>query len=128
MGILAIPLALPGVMTGLLVFGLNISIPVFVGMMLLAGITVNNSVLLLSDIPPSSGWMKVFRLSRKKIASIILTALTAVSGIMPLMFTGGGESPFAVTVVFGLISSTILTVLILPILAADKNSTRSTID
>ncbi len=122
--LLVIPLSFPGIALIFSFAGISLSTPVYIGVIILAGITVKNSVLLLSNMGSRDNPVKVFHSCRKRLNSIYLTTLTSVIGLIPLIFTGGGGQyiwkPFAVTVVAGLLSSTLLCLVTVPLIAAGK--------
>lgn len=126
----AIPFILPGTAVALLLFHFSLSTPVFIALILLAGITVNNSVLILSDLKPGCRPVQIIHLSRKKLNSILLTTLSTIAAILPMLFTPGSGQylwhPFALTVILGLLTSTLFSLLVLPLLAAESTSSRQT--
>lgn len=122
--LLAVPLALVGVVVTLWVTGTSVSAPVFLGMILLAGIVVNNSILLVEFI---EGFrheqgvpieQAVVEAGYVRMRPILMTTLTSMVGSMPLAFGlgQGGEMmrPLAVSVVGGIAFSTIFTLFVIP--------------
>jgi len=123
----AIPFALIGVIAGHLIMGINVSMPSLMGFISLAGIVVNDSILLVlflkmrraegHDVLASAA-----QASRQRFRAIILTSLTTMAGLMPLMFERSLQAqiliPLAVSVVFGLFASTVLVLLVVPCLYA----------
>ncbi|MFH1680561.1 MAG: efflux RND transporter permease subunit, partial [Candidatus Eisenbacteria bacterium] len=121
----SIPLALVGVVAGLLLTGTEINVIVLIGAVMLAGIVVNNAIVLIDKINQlrRSGVPKeeaVVRAARIRLRPILMTTLTTVLGLLPmaLAFGEGAElrSPLAITVSFGLLFSTMLTLLVIPVL------------
>ncbi|MBP7149213.1 MAG: efflux RND transporter permease subunit [Acidobacteria bacterium] len=122
----AIPLALVGVIGGLLVTGLPMSAPVMLGVILLAGIVVNNGILLVEyiEIRRRGGEVPrfdaVLEAAPLRLRPILMTVLTTVVGMLPLALNPeeGGELmvPLAVSVIGGLSVSTLLTLFIVPVL------------
>jgi len=119
----SIPLALIGVGVGLLISGTPLSAPVLLGVILLAGIVVNNAILLVEyvEIGRREGLTiddAIIEAGVIRLRPILMTTLTTVLGMLPLAL-GIGEGtelmqPLAVAVVGGLTVSTFLTLLIIP--------------
>ena len=122
----AIPLAVIGVVAALLVSGLPVSAPVMLGMILLAGIVVNNGILLVEyiEIRRRGGEVPRFdaivEAAPLRVRPILMTVSTTVIGMLPLALNPaeGGElmAPLAVAVIGGLTASTALTLLVVPCL------------
>ncbi len=118
-----IPLALFGAAIALNVLGISLSIVVFLGMILLAGIVVNNAIVLIDYINTlrRRGVEReeaIVTAGRVRLRPILMTTATTVLGLLP-MAVGLGDgaelrSPMAVTVIAGLVVSTALTLLIVP--------------
>ena len=121
----SIPLALFGVGITLLGLSIPMSVIVFIGMMMLAGIVVNNAIVLVDYINllrerGLSIREAIVTAGKVRLRPIIMTTLTTVLGLIPLAL-GLGEGaeirqPMAVTVIAGLIFSTILTLIVIPTL------------
>lgn len=122
-----IPLALIGAVFALWVTGSTISVVVFIGLILLAGIVVNNAIVLLDLINQlrAKGMGKIEAIlegGRSRLRPILMTALTTILGLLPLAL-GIGEgaevrSPMAITVIGGLTVSTLLTLIVIPVVYA----------
>ena len=122
-----IPLALVGVILSLFVLGVSISVMVFLGVIILAGVVVNNAIVLIdyANLLRSRGMSKVEALvqaGHTRLRPILMTTLTTVLGLLP-MALGLGEGselrmPLAVTVIAGLTSSTLLTLVVIPVVYA----------
>jgi HAE1 family hydrophobic/amphiphilic exporter-1 len=118
-----IPFALIGVALTLLVTGTPVSVVVLIGMIMLAGIVVNNAIVLLDFINKlrRSGLAKreaIKRAGQVRLRPILMTTLTTVLGLLP-MALGLGEgaelrTPMAVTVIGGLLIGTLLTLVVIP--------------
>jgi len=127
---ISIPLAAAGAVPVLFLSGVSISPPVFMGFIMLAGIVVNNGILLIEPVNNAyrSGLLdnynlesKIRKVAARRFRPVMLTVLCTVFGMLPLL-AGGGEGsalwvPFALTVTSGLIFSTLLTLAVLPLLA-----------
>ena len=123
--ILDLPFALIGGVLALFVSGLYLSVPASVGFIALFGIAVLNGIVLLSYItelqeqgcPTGEA---IVRGCLNRLRPVLMTATITVLSLLPLLFAQGPGSeiqrPLAVVVVGGLISSTLLTLLVLPVL------------
>jgi HAE1 family hydrophobic/amphiphilic exporter-1 len=120
-----IPLAFVGVFMALLLFGMPMSILVFIGMIMLAGIVVNNAIVLVDYVNQLrrrglSLEDSIEQAGTVRMRPILMTTLTTLFGLMPLAFgLGAGselQSPMAITVMSGLLVSTLLTLLVIPTL------------
>jgi cobalt-zinc-cadmium resistance protein CzcA len=110
---------------GLLITGLYLSVPAAVGFIALFGVAVLNGVVLVSQINQlrDSGLSmdeSVRQGCERRLRPVLMTALVAILGLTPLLFASGPGSevqrPLAVVVVSGLFTSTLLTLLVLPVL------------
>ncbi len=121
----SIPLALVGAVYALFVTNTTISVVVFIGLIMLAGIVVNNAIVLIDKINQlrAEGMDKlsaVFEAGQARLRPIIMTTLTTTLGMLPLAL-GLGEgaeirAPMAITVIGGLLVSTLLTLVVIPVL------------
>ncbi|MCZ6635771.1 MAG: efflux RND transporter permease subunit [bacterium] len=118
-----IPLALIGVVVVLFVTGVPLSVVVFLGVIMLAGIVVNNAIVLVDYINHlrKTGLSKIEAIVQAgsvRLRPILMTTATTVLGLLPMALgLGDGaeiRTPMAITVVAGLVSSTILTLIIIP--------------
>ena len=123
--ILNLPFALIGGIVGLFVSGQYLSVPASVGFIALFGVAVLNGVVLVSYInklrEEGLGLEEaIITGCERRLRPVLMTALVAVLGLIPMLFaTGPGseiQKPLATVVVGGLITSTILTLLVLPTL------------
>jgi HAE1 family hydrophobic/amphiphilic exporter-1 len=119
-----IPLALIGVVFALLLTGDAISVVVFIGLIMLAGIVVNNAIVLIDYINQlrKKGMAKIDAIKEAgqvRLRPIMMTTLTTVLGLLPLAlgFGEGAEvrAPMAITVIGGLLVSTMLTLVVIPV-------------
>ncbi len=120
-----VPLALIGGFIGLYLSGEYMSVPASVGFIALLGIAVLNGVVLVNYfnyLMKNGSELRdaVIEGSIKRLRPVLMTATIAAFGLLPLLFaTGPGseiQRPLAIVVINGLISSTLLTLIILPIL------------
>ncbi len=117
-----IPLAIIGVSFGLLATGTFFSFTAFLGIISLAGIIINDAIVLVDKINTELTTGKSLEEGIKKAANdrfspILLTTLTTSCGMIPL-WTGGGElwSPMAISVIFGLLFATIILLIFVPVI------------
>jgi HAE1 family hydrophobic/amphiphilic exporter-1 len=122
--LLTIPLALIGAVLALVVTGSTISVVVFIGAILLAGIVVNNAIVLIDLINKlrAKGMAKLDAImegGRLRLRPILMTTVTTTLGLLPLAlgFGQGSEirAPMAITVIGGLTVSTLLTLVVIPV-------------
>lgn len=120
----SIPLALIGVVIGLLVTNQPIDVMVMIGVIMLAGIVVNNAIVLIDFIQMTRvrGMEReeaVIESCRTRLRPILMTTATTVFGMLPLaMGMGEGSEIYrgmAITTMFGLSFSTLLTLVVIPI-------------
>ena len=125
MVLINVPLALIGGFIGLYLSGEYMSVPASVGFIALLGIAVLNGVVLVNYfnyLIQNGSTLKdaVINGSIKRLRPVLMTATIAAFGLIPLLFASGPGSeiqrPLAIVVINGLISSTLLTLIILPIL------------
>jgi len=123
--LMAVPLAGAGSIYGLWLTNTNVSVVVFIGLIMLAGIVVNNAIVLIDKINQlrEQGEQKnaaIKQAAESRLRPIIMTTLTTILGLLPMAigFGEGAEvrTPMAVTVIFGLLFSTILTLILLPVM------------
>lgn len=121
----SIPLALIGVIWGLVFFGQSLDIMVMIGIILLAGIVVNNAIVLIDFIKMlrERGYSRadaIIESCTTRLRPILMTTATTVLGMIPLALGLGEGSEIyrgmALTVIFGLSFSTLLTLIVIPIL------------
>jgi hydrophobic/amphiphilic exporter-1 (mainly G- bacteria), HAE1 family len=121
----SIPLALFGVGITLYTLHIPMSVIVFIGLMMLAGIVVNNAIVLIDyiNLLRKRGMEireAIILAGKVRLRPIIMTTLTTVLGLLPLaMGLGEGaeiRQPMAITVIAGLIFSTVLTLMVIPTL------------
>ncbi|HQX91287.1 MAG TPA: efflux RND transporter permease subunit [Thermomonas sp.] len=119
-----IPLAMVGAVAALLLTRSVISVVVFIGLILLVGLVVKNAIILIDKVNQlrEDGVAKREALvegARSRLRPIMMTTLCAVFGFLPLAlaFGDGAEvrSPMAVTVIGGLLVSTLLTLVVIPV-------------
>ncbi|MCQ2559118.1 MAG: efflux RND transporter permease subunit [Clostridia bacterium] len=120
----ALPPTFIGVVFGLVTTGNSLNVAAFMGMIMLVGIVVNNSIVLVDyiNINRSRGMLRdeaILVSAPVRLRPILITALSTILVLFPMAF-GGGEgseiqAPMAVTVVFGLSFSTLITLFLVPV-------------
>ncbi|NOW44282.1 cobalt-zinc-cadmium resistance protein CzcA [Novosphingobium sp. SG751A] len=129
-----IPFALVGGMVSLAVSGEYLSVPASVGFIALLGIAVLNGLVMVSYFRQlRDGGMDLAQAvrvgARRRLRPVMMTATIAAFGLVPLLFaTGPGseiQKPLAIVVIGGLITSTLLTLVLLPILYERFGETRA---
>jgi HAE1 family hydrophobic/amphiphilic exporter-1 len=120
---LTIPLAFVGTVVTLRALGISLSVVVFLGMIMLAGIVVNNAIVLVDYIntlrqrgmAPEEA---IVTAGAVRLRPILMTTATTVLGLLPMALgLGDGaeiRTPMAIAVISGLVASTVLTLLVIP--------------
>ena len=121
----AIPLAMVGAVAALWLSDSSVSVVVFIGLILLVGIVVKNAIVLIDKVNQlrEEGVAKkeaICQGAASRLRPIIMTTMTTLFGFAPLAFFGGDgaevRAPMAITVIGGLAVSTILTLVVIPIM------------
>ena len=119
-----IPLALVGAVLALFLTGTTVNVVAFIGVIMLAGIVVNNAIVLVDLINQlqAQGMEKtsaIMEAGHARLRPILMTTLTTVLGLLPMAigFGEGSElrTPMAITVIGGLLVSTLLTLVVIPV-------------
>ncbi len=117
------PFALIGVVWGHLLMGLDMSMPSMLGYATLAGIVVNDSILRVTFIKMRTAeGMAMERAarqtSRNRFRPVLLTSLTTIAGLLPLLFERSLQAqvlvPLVTSLAFGLMASTVLVLIVIP--------------
>lgn len=123
--LLSVPFTVIGVAGGLSLLNMPLSMPLWLGMIMLAGIVVNNAIVLVEyvEILRGRGFapvQAVIEAGRVRLRPVLMTTLTTVAGLTPLALGLGEGSemlrPLAVTIVFGLSFSMVVTLLFIPVI------------
>ncbi len=121
----SIPLALVGAVFALIITNTELSVVVFLGLIMLAGIVVNNAIVLIDRINQlrEEGQSKIEAIkaaAESRLRPIMMTTLTTTLGMLPLALgiSEGTEirAPMAITVIGGLLASTLLTLIVIPVM------------
>ncbi len=125
--LLTIPLAVIGAVWALWITGTTVNVVAYIGLIMLAGIVVNQSIVLIDAVNQARerGLAKheaIVEAGRLRLRPILITKLTTILGLMP-MALGIGEgaevrAPMAITVIGGVLLTTFLTLLVIPVVYA----------
>ena len=119
-----IPLALVGAVLALFLTGTTVNVVAFIGVIMLAGIVVNNAIVLVDLINQlqAKGMEKmaaIIEAGNARLRPILMTTMTTALGLLPMAigFGEGSEvrTPMAITVIGGLLVSTLLTLVVIPV-------------
>ena len=122
-----IPFALIGVVWGHILMGIDLALPSIMGFISLAGIVVNDSILLVTFVKQhAAAGQSVARAgkeaARERFRAVMLTSLTTIAGLFPLLAERSLQAqiliPLACSIVFGLLVSTLLVLVVVPSLYA----------
>lgn len=120
-----IPLVLLGVFFGFMVMGLNLSMPGMIGIVGLAGVVVNDGLIMVDFIKDAKNTEELMSRAKTRLRPILLTSLTTILGLLTLIFFPAGQAmilqPMAVSLGFGLAWGTVLNLLYLPVLYSYLN-------
>jgi multidrug efflux pump subunit AcrB len=115
-----IPLSIFGVLLGHIVMGINMTMPGTIGIVGLAGVVVNDALIMVDFLKKAKNLDEVVEQSRRRVRPILLTSLTTVIGLSTLIFFASGQAlilqPMAVSLGFGLAWATLLNLFYVPIL------------
>lgn len=126
--LLGIPFMFIGTTIGLMLFGLTVTMPVWLGIIMLSGIVVNNAIVLVEQIEHArklestnnSIHEAIMLAAQLRFRPILMTTLTTVIGMLPLAIGLGEGSemlqPLAIVIVFGLSFSILLSLVLIPII------------
>lgn len=121
---MSIPFAMSGAFLALFITGKTLSLTAFIGLIMLIGIVVNNAILLIEFITQNRETMErneaVILAGKTRLRPILMTTITTVVGMVPMALGlgDGGEmlSPMAVSIIGGLSASTLVTLILIPVL------------
>jgi multidrug efflux pump subunit AcrB len=115
-----IPLSVLGVYIGHFIMGMNITMPTLIGIVGLAGVVVNDGIIMMDFIKKSKNLEEVKTYALLRLRPILLTSVTTVLGLFTLMFFASGQAlllqPLAVALGFGVLWATILNLYYVPLL------------
>lgn len=117
-----IPLVLLGVYFGHLVMGINLTMPGMIGIVGLAGVVVNDGLIVVNFIKNASDTEELMKKAGTRLRPILLTSLTTVLGLSTLIFFASGQAmilqPMAISLGFGIAWATVLNLIYVPLLYA----------
>ncbi|RXJ84540.1 efflux RND transporter permease subunit [Arcobacter sp. CECT 8985] len=115
-----IPFSILGVLIGHKIMGLNLSMPSMIGALGLAGVVINDGIIMMTYLRKAKTLKEVFYRAEKRFRPIILTSITTLIGMSSLIFFPTGQAvifqPIAIALGFGLAWGTILNLIYLPVL------------
>ena len=131
---LALPLAAFGALAGLNLFGMTLSVYSYIGLIMLMGLVTKNSILLVDyiNILRERGVETreaIVQAGRTRLRPILMTAVSTIIGILPIALALGagaeGRRPLGVAVVSGMLTSTVLTLVVVPVVYSMLDDTRA---
>ena len=115
-----IPLSILGVLLGHLIMGINISMPSLIGIVGLAGVIVNDGIIMMDFIKKAKNIKELVEYAKMRLRPILLTSITTILGLFTLMFFASGQAlilqPMAISLGFGLLWATILNLYLVPMI------------
>ena len=117
-----IPLVLLGVYVGHWIMGLNLTMPGLIGIVGLAGVVVNDGLIMVDFIKNAKDTEELMRRAKTRLRPILLTSLTTVLGLLTLIFFASGQAkilqPMAISLGYGIAWATVLNLIYVPLLYA----------
>lgn len=114
-----IPLVIFGVYFGHLVMGVNITMSGMIGIVGLAGVVVNDGLIMVSFIKGAKNTEELMQKALTRLRPILLTSLTTVLGLLTLIFFASGQAkilqPMAISLGFGIAWATVLNLIYIPL-------------
>lgn len=115
-----IPFSLLGVLVGHQIMGLNLSMPSLIGSLGLAGVVINDGIIMMTYLKKAKTMNEIFERATKRFRPIIITTVTTLIGMLSLILYPSGEAvifqPIAIALGFGLAWGTVLNLIYLPVL------------
>jgi multidrug efflux pump subunit AcrB len=115
-----IPFSILGVLIGHKLLGLNLSMPSLIGSLGLAGVVINDGIIMMTYLKKAKTMEEIFQRATKRLRPIIITTVTTIVGMLSLIFFPSGEAaifqPIAIALGFGLAWGTVLNLIYLPVL------------
>jgi multidrug efflux pump subunit AcrB len=117
-----IPLSVFGALVGTKLMGINMTMPGMMGVIGLAGIVVNDGLIMLDFIRDSKNYDEMAEKAGMRLRPILLTSVTTVLGLSSLMFFASGQAlilqPMAISLGFGIAWATVLNLYYVPLMYA----------
>ncbi len=115
-----IPLSFLGVLIGHILLDLNISMPSLIGIVGLAGVIVNDGIIMMDFIKKAKNLEEIQTYALMRLRPILLTSITTILGLFTLTFFASGQAlilqPMAVSLAFGILWATVLNLYYIPML------------
>jgi multidrug efflux pump subunit AcrB len=115
-----IPLSILGVLLGHIILGENLTMPSIIGIIGLAGVIVNDGIIMMDFIQKGKNIQEVKNLAILRLRPILLTSFTTILGLSSLIFFASGQAlilqPMAISLGFGILWATILNLYYLPLI------------
>lgn len=120
-----IPFSLLGALLGHMLIGINLSMPSVIGMLGLAGVVINDGIIMLDFLHGTHNAETFYERAKLRLRPILITSITTFLGLFTLIFYATGQAvilqPIAISIGFGLIWGTVLNLVYLPSLYAVVN-------
>jgi multidrug efflux pump subunit AcrB len=120
-----IPFSLLGVLIGHKFMGVNLGMTSMIGALGLAGVVINDGIIMMTYLKKAKNLEDIFRMSAKRFRPIVLTSVTTLIGVSSLIFFPTGQAvifqPMAIALGFGLAWGTILNLIYIPVLYSFAN-------
>ena len=117
-----IPLSIVGALAGTYMMGINMTMPGVMGIIGLAGVVVNDGLIMLDFIKGSKNYDEMVEKAGHRLRPILLTSITTVLGLLTLIFFASGQAliiqPMAISLGFGIAWATILNLYYVPLMYA----------
>ena len=117
-----IPLSILGAYVGTKLMGINMTLPGIMGIVGLAGVVVNDAIIMLDFIKGSKSIKEISNKATTRLRPIMLTSVTTVLGLSSLIFFASGQAliiqPMAITLGFGVAWATVLNLIYIPLMYA----------
>ena len=115
-----IPLSIVGALVGTYIMGINLTMPGVMGMIGLAGVVVNDGLIMLSFVKRSTNQQELLLNASHRLRPILLTSITTVLGLSSMIFFASGQAliiqPMAISLGFGIAWATVLNLYYVPLL------------
>ncbi len=117
-----IPFTVFGAIMGHFIMGMNLTFPSMIGMLGLAGVVINDGIIMLDFLHNTNNKKEFFARAKMRVRPILITSITTILGLSTLIFYPTGEAiilqPIAISLGFGLAWGTILNLIYIPTLYA----------
>lgn len=127
-----IPFTMLGALLGHILLGINLSMPSIIGMLGLAGVVINDGIIMLDFLHGTHNADTFYKRAKLRLRPILITSITTFLGLFTLIFYATGQAvilqPIAVSIGFGLVWGTVLNLLYLPALFAVVNKIKPSRD